>query len=402
MHVVKQWPLRLTTLSFRQRLVLVLLSFLICLFLYGLTSSLVYNGSILVIPMILTAWLFKYRGVLANTVASTVSVLIINSLVFPRIFWSPPVLLMTLVGLAAGTFIGLVISVLRHVVDMVEASRQQVVEAEQAKVRAYEQQRKAQEAERHMALAYEHQLLLNQEKDLFLAHVNHELCTPLTAVSGYLELLLMYGKNLDEGKKTGYLQQAFNGCRELEQLVANLLDSAQITAQGITPSCEQIVVRQVAQEVLSLFDPHQTLEYTLSVEIPETVTVWADRQFLRQILRNLLSNAFKYSAKQTTILLRTAPYAPSETGMPQVCLSVQDRGGGIPLAEMSTIFEKFTRLKRDMTGTIRGTGLGLYICKQLVEAMGGRIWAESSGQVGKGSCISFVLPCLKPHMAPLH
>ncbi len=399
MQAVKQWPFRLIALPLRQRLILVLLSFLICLLLYGLTTPLVYNGSILVIPAILTDWLFKYRGVLMNTGMSVVGVLIINSIVFPGTFRSPPVLLMTFVGFAAGAFIGLVISVLRHAIDMVEASKRQMIKAEQEKIRAYERQREAQEAEQRMALAYEHQQLLNQQKDLFLAHVNHELCTPLTSISGYLELLLMYGKNIDEVKKTDYLQQALKGCRELEQLVANMLDTAQLGAGVISPSCEQVMVRQVAQEVLSLFDPQQTQEYTLIVEIPETITVWADQLFLRQILRNLLSNAFKYSAKRTAIILHTAPYAPSETGIPQVCVSIQDSGKGIPPAEMSCIFEKFTRLKRDVRGTIRGTGLGLYICKQLVEAMEGHIWAESSGQVGEGSCFFFILPCLNPHTA---
>ena len=75
-----------------------------------------------------------------------------------------------------------------------------------------------------------------------------------------------------------------------------------------------------------------------------------------------------------------------------VCLSVQDAGPGIPAEELPLLFEKFVRLKRDLAGSTRGTGLGLYICKQLVEAMGGRIWVESSGHLGEGSRFCVTLP----------
>jgi len=71
---------------------------------------------------------------------------------------------------------------------------------------------------------------------------------------------------------------------------------------------------------------------------------------------------------------------------------VQDAGPGIPPEEIPLLFEKFVRLKRDLAGPTRGTGLGLYLCKQLVEAMGGSIWVESSGRIGEGSRFCFTLP----------
>jgi signal transduction histidine kinase len=75
-----------------------------------------------------------------------------------------------------------------------------------------------------------------------------------------------------------------------------------------------------------------------------------------------------------------------------VCVSVQDTGPGIPPSEAPVLFGKFVRLKRDLVGSVRGTGLGLYISKQLVEAMGGNIWVESTGIAGQGSRFSFTIP----------
>ena len=124
--------------------------------------------------------------------------------------------------------------------------------------------------------------------------------------------------------------------------------------------------------------------------------VWADPEFLRQVLRNLLSNVFKYVPTQTEIRIEATQEAPSS----QVCLSVQDAGPGIPAEELPLLFEKFVRLKRDLAGSTRGTGLGLYICKQLIEAMGGRIWVESPGRLGEGSRFCLTLSPLSPPSLP--
>jgi len=123
--------------------------------------------------------------------------------------------------------------------------------------------------------------------------------------------------------------------------------------------------------------------------------VWANRKYLCQILRNLLSNVFKYAPKQTPVTISVIVQEDSTqatTSTPSVTISIQDAGPGIPLAEQQQLFEKFSRLKRDLASPVRGTGLGLYICKQLVEQMGGRIWVESSGHQGEGSRFCFTLP----------
>jgi signal transduction histidine kinase len=129
--------------------------------------------------------------------------------------------------------------------------------------------------------------------------------------------------------------------------------------------------------------------------VSKTLIVRADPQYLRRILRNLLSNAFKYTPSQTALLVNATLADSTPAGVPatpSVCISVKDSGPGIPPDDISLLFEKFGRLNRDASSSIRGVGLGLYISKQLVQAMGGHIWVESSGIAGQGSRFCFTLP----------
>jgi signal transduction histidine kinase len=246
-----------------------------------------------------------------------------------------------------------------------------------------------------IAAAYEQQLHLNELKDQFLLNVNHELRTPLTAIHGYLELLQEYQGQLDAARQVSFIRLAVQGCEELQQLVNNVLDAIHGDFQGIAPQFEVFPVIAVVSEVIDLFEPQKRQDYQIIVEIPETLTVEADRQHTHQILLNLLSNAFKYSPKQTPVVVsaQISDFSTPEGQVcPQVCICVQDAGPGIPPSEIPLLFGKFVRLKRDIVGYVRGTGLGLYICKQLVEAMDGHIWVESSGIVGQGSRFCFTLP----------
>src|SRR5262249_34575879 len=142
------------------------------------------------------------------------------------------------------------------------------------------------------------------------------------------------------------------------------------------------------------------------LEIPDALVVWADEGRVRQILINLLSNALKYSAPGSPLLIgasadddtqRHRPFGQRGEGMTpearrMVRVSVQDQGLGVPPRDVSKLFQRFVRLERDITSTVRGTGVGLYLCRVLVEAMGGHIWVESSGVPGEGSTFHFTLP----------
>jgi signal transduction histidine kinase len=234
--------------------------------------------------------------------------------------------------------------------------------------------------------SYEQQRNLNELKDQFLLNVSHELRTPLTMLGCSLELLEMHYEYLGPTERSLVLEQALEGQQELVELVNRVLDTATIVSEIPQAQAETICLHQLLQQVLVTLPSLQA--YTVCLQVSEQIMVWADPQFLRQVLSNLLSNIFKYVPKQTEIRIEATQATPSSP----VSLSVQDAGPGIPTAELPFLFGKFVRLKRDLAGSTRGTGLGLYICKQLVEAMGGSIWVESSGCMGEGSRFCLTLP----------
>ncbi|HEY6284027.1 MAG TPA: HAMP domain-containing sensor histidine kinase [Ktedonobacteraceae bacterium] len=249
--------------------------------------------------------------------------------------------------------------------------------------------------------AYNQQVYLNELKDDFLLNVNHELRTPLTAIYGFLDLMREYHGQLDSSMELTLINQAVSGCEELQQLVSNVLDTLQGDIKGKEPTSEVFSIATVADEVINLFEPQKKLDNHISMMIPENLFVVANKQYVHQVLLNLLSNAFKYSPMHTPIEISARLYDNSTAeGNVQslVCVSVQDAGPGIPASEARVLFGKFVRLKRDLVGSVRGTGLGLYISKQLVEAMGGNIWVESSGIAGQGSRFSFTLLHADPEM----
>ncbi len=126
----------------------------------------------------------------------------------------------------------------------------------------------------------------------------------------------------------------------------------------------------------------------VQVHVPSHIMVTADELRLHQVLLNLVGNAIKYSPTGTGVEISAAACGQ------EVTLRVRDFGLGVPAADQERLFERFVRLERDTNSPTRGAGLGLYISKRLIEAMGGRIWVESSGKPGEGSAFCFTLPTL--------
>jgi len=245
------------------------------------------------------------------------------------------------------------------------------------------------------AIAYEQQRQLTKFKDQFIMNVSHELRTPLTQVYGFLELLFDYHGQLDEMTALNFLRRAKYGCQELIHLVNSILDATHASSDATAPQLEEVAVAALARQVIDQFNPFSTNNHHIELTIPDNISVIADEQYFRQILRNLISNGCKYTPKDTRITLEAElklPSADDTKARPQVCISVRDSGPGIPPDEIPQLFQRFVRLKRDVSSTVRGTGLGLYVCKQLVEAMEGKIWVESTGTTGEGCRFCFTLP----------
>jgi signal transduction histidine kinase len=229
---------------------------------------------------------------------------------------------------------------------------------------------------------------LDQLKDAFLSH---EFRTPLTVMLGYLELLREM-EDASPAMRRSFLDKAIRACDELVLLQANINDASRIEVDAATLHCASLALRNICTAVIDLFEPLLLQQQrTIEVDIAPDMLVRADELRLKQVLHNLMANALRYSPPHTPI--RVTAILEQQAGLVRV--SVIDRGLGIPADKQEAIFDKYVRLDRDLYGTVRGSGLGLFITRQLVEAMGGTITVESSGIEGEGSTFSCTLPVAK-------
>jgi PAS domain S-box-containing protein len=224
-----------------------------------------------------------------------------------------------------------------------------------------------------------HEREVDQIKSSLVSTVSHELRTPLTMIRGFAELLL--ARDLPQEKGREALEQINTAAERLSRLIDDLLSVARIDSGSHAVRVEPIEVVEVVHDALAGVPFAQQVELDIDPGIPPVV---ADRDMCVQILTNLVSNAVKYSPQMAPVSLR----ARCEDDTVEV--SVQDRGIGMTGQEMEQLFQKFYRVDRPEVRAVGGTGLGLYITKNLVELQGGRIWVESDPQ--HGSSFTFSLP----------
>jgi signal transduction histidine kinase len=262
-------------------------------------------------------------------------------------------------------------------------------------------------------------------KDQFLIDANHELRTPIMAWYNNVELLHQLGARATDEQRARVVARALASGDAVLRLLQTVLDAGALDAgvPHVTP--QPVALGPLLRSVLDTFDPEtlgdpglENLSWQsrpVDLRVANELLALADADRVRQVLINLLSNALKYSAPGTPITLAALALPPASgprrrwrwsraraTGTPAAAsprfaqVSVGDRGLGIPPREAPKLFQRFVRLERDITGPVRGTGVGLYLCRMLVEAMGGRIWVESSGVPGEGSTFRFTLPLAGP------
>jgi signal transduction histidine kinase len=234
--------------------------------------------------------------------------------------------------------------------------------------------------------AYERLKELDKLKDQFIMTASHELRTPLTAVQGYIELLNTYNERLGVKERADFIAKAQRGCDELTLMVGNIMDSSRVEVDIREVSMTAVPLAASVAHVLEIMEAvTQREKRCIELDVSADIVVQADEQRLRQIILNLVSNALKYSPAGSPLEISACVDNQVAT------LCIRDYGRGVPLEDRARLFERFVRLERDMNSPVRGVGLGLAISKQLVEAMGGCIWVESSGEEGKGSVFAFSL-----------
>jgi PAS domain S-box-containing protein len=230
--------------------------------------------------------------------------------------------------------------------------------------------------------------LVEQMKSDFVSTVSHELRTPLTSIYGFAETLLRQDVLFGDDERRTFLGYIASESQRLTQIVDALLNVARLDTGDLQVDLAATDVRDVVEQVLDTVQPASTNGHRFVVELPEEpLSARADRDKLRQVCTILVDNALKYSPEGGTVTIGV------ERKHDTVEVTVADQGIGIPQADQEQIFRKFYRGADAETRIGQGgTGLGLFIARGLVTAMGGRIWVES--REGEGSTFAFELPAV--------
>ncbi len=211
----------------------------------------------------------------------------------------------------------------------------------------------------------------------FVSTVSHELRTPLAVIKGYAATLLNPALSLDAERQKRFVKGINDASDRLIRLIDNVLSVSRLESGRFKLNLQTFDLADVVLKVANSFRA-STGKHSIVAEVPpEGLRVRADRDQIEQVLGNLVSNAIKYSPDGGTITIS------GRNGAGEVLLTVSDQGIGIPRPQFYRVFEKFYRGDAAVTKRVAGTGLGLYICKSIIEAHGGRICVES--EVGRGS-----------------
>jgi signal transduction histidine kinase len=227
---------------------------------------------------------------------------------------------------------------------------------------------------------------VDQMKDDFISIASHELRTPLTAIKGYLSMIL---EDLDEGKlskndKKEMIESAAQSADRLNELVADVLDVSRLEQGRMKIEPTRVNIVEVAKKVADgLSHEAKTKGLKLNQDYKESATYSnVDKAKLEQVLVNIIGNAVKYTPKGSVDIM-------IQTENSENHIMVKDTGIGINEEERKNLFSKFYRVQNDETKEITGTGLGLWITKEIVETMGGKIMVDSIKDVGTEFTITF-------------
>jgi len=231
---------------------------------------------------------------------------------------------------------------------------------------------------------------LEKMKDEFISTVSHELRTPLTSLRASLGLISSGSLDKRPEKQRQMVEMAICNCDRLVRLVNDILDFDSVE-RGKLPldrrGVEAVDLLRRAADVAHAAASQANVNFR--IDAPPAPVV-ADAERILQVLNELVANAIKFSPPGTVIRLTAKAPAAGSSGCGEVCFGVEDQGCGIALEKLERIFERFQQGDGSDSRALGGTGLGLALCRSIVEQHGGRIWAEST--VGQGSRFLFTLP----------
>jgi len=219
-----------------------------------------------------------------------------------------------------------------------------------------------------------------QMKDEIIGLVSHELRTPLTVIIGSLRTIMTKGISQEDSELL--CQNAIESADSLAAILENMLELSRYQSNRLQLNMESVNVLSIADKIIERLKK-QSEDHLFCVDFPDNLPrVEADSVRLEGIFYNLLENAMKYSPAGSQIKVVASHEKDS------VVVGITDQGDGISPDDQGKLFKHFERLEKSSTS--KGLGLGLVVCKRLVEVQGGRIWLES--EIGKGSTFYFTLP----------
>jgi PAS domain S-box-containing protein len=228
---------------------------------------------------------------------------------------------------------------------------------------------------------------LDQLKDDFIGLVSHELRSPMTVISGAINTILTESERLSPAETRQLLKDAALESESLSHMLGNLLELSRVQANRLSLFTEAVSIKKVIENNVDNIN-RRSPSHRIITEIPKKLPpVYADELRLERILYNLLENAVKYSPQGGEIKVSV------RVEKERLVIGVSDQGAGISASDQARLFEPFQRLENNPAGVAGGVGLGLLVCRRLVEAHGGRIWVES--EPGHGATFFFTLPLNK-------
>ncbi|MEK7582204.1 MAG: ATP-binding protein [Patescibacteria group bacterium] len=224
--------------------------------------------------------------------------------------------------------------------------------------------------------------ILDQQKSEFVSIASHQLRSPLTAITGYASMMTEGSFGIVSDKAKEAVRRIFESSQHLATVVDDLLNVTKIEQGGMKFEFSKVDFRRMIKDLTEELSPNISragLKLTLGDNGHHSYFVNADYEKLRQVVANLIDNAIKYTPKGEILV-----FLAEDDALGRVTLSVKDSGIGVPKELQSRLFEKFSRGEGISKINIGGSGLGLYVAKEIVNAHGGRIWVESDGE-GNGS-----------------